>query len=388
VGLGLLAAPASASAAVTLGSDLVGSFGSPSPCDAVAPPGCAAVYETLPGRPTAAPYDGVIVRWRVLAVGPAALFVARYTSDDTVLRTATSEFMNPASLSTAETFPTRLPIKTGERIGIMIDDSTQIEGRMVPGVDTDFFESFPSTTASTPADTADGPAEVAYNADVEPDADGDGYGDETQDGCPTSAATQSPCPISPATPPPPVVVVQRQRINVTRRGVAPVRLSCVASPESRCVGRVGLGMTLTKAIPHRHKGRHHRRGCKDQAARHRSHGACRVTSSRHRRRRVNISLVRSARRFALPPGDRTVGVRLSRPAVTRLESCSKLRVWIVVVTRDALGDPTIVKRRATLAAPAQDRADEITAPPAVTASLSNAGAGRDSCGATPHQPAA
>lgn len=31
-------------------------------------------------------------------------------------------------------------------------------------------------------------------ASIEPDADGDGYGDETQDGCPQSAAYQGPCP--------------------------------------------------------------------------------------------------------------------------------------------------------------------------------------------------
>src|SRR5262249_18308967 len=29
---------------------------------------------------------------------------------------------------------------------------------------------------------------------IEPDADGDGYGDETQDKCPQSAATAAPCP--------------------------------------------------------------------------------------------------------------------------------------------------------------------------------------------------
>jgi hypothetical protein len=390
VGLGLLTAPASASAAVTLGSDLVGPFDPPTQCDPVGPPGCAGVQEALPGRPSTAPYDGVVVRWRALAVGPAALFVGRYTNDDTVLRTATSDFANPTSISTPEAFPTRLPITAGERVGIMIDDATQIVGRGgVTGTDTDFFESFPSTTTPTLADTTDGVVEVAYNADVEPDADGDGYGDETQDGCPTNAATQSPCPISPAPPAvPPAVVVQRQKITVTRRGVAPVRLSCVASPDSRCVGRVGLQMTLMKPIPHRHAGLPHRPGCQHPAAGDRRHAACRrVMSARHRRRRVNISLAHSARRFALPPGESTVGVRLSRPALARLESCSRLRVWIVVVTRDALGDPTIVKRRAVLVAPELDRTDEIPAP-AATASLADMRAGRYSCGSTPRKPAA
>jgi hypothetical protein len=43
-------------------------------------------------------------------------------------------------------------------------------------------------------------------ATVEPDADHDGYGDETQDQCPTDASTQGPCPASstPTPVPPPV----------------------------------------------------------------------------------------------------------------------------------------------------------------------------------------
>ena len=387
VGLGLLVMPASASATVTLGPDLAAGFSSTSACNLVGPPGCAGVHDVLPGRTTIAPYDGVVVRWRVLAVGPAALFVARYTGDDTVLRTATTEFANPTSLSNAETFPTRLPIKAGERVGIMIDDVTQIAGGPNPVADTDFFESFPSTAGPTLADNPDQPAEAAYNADIEPDADGDGYGDETQDACPTSAATQSPCPISPPTAAPPVVVVARQKISVTRRGVAPVRLSCVASPDSRCVGRVGLQMTLMKPIPHRHRGHHHRLRCQHHTAGHRGAAVCRVTSARHRRRRVNISLVRSARRFELPPGQSTVDVRLSQSALARLESCSRLRVWIVTVTRDALGDPTIIKKRALLVAPAQDAADQIPAPPG-TASRAKAWGPAYPCGAPPPKPAA
>ena len=38
---------------------------------------------------------------------------------------------------------------------------------------------------------------------VEPDADGDGYGDETQDQCPTDASTQGPCPAPKVAPAPP-----------------------------------------------------------------------------------------------------------------------------------------------------------------------------------------
>ena len=43
-------------------------------------------------------------------------------------------------------------------------------------------------------------ARLLLSAQLEPDADHDGYGDETQDQCPTDAATQGPCPL--VTPPP------------------------------------------------------------------------------------------------------------------------------------------------------------------------------------------
>jgi hypothetical protein len=45
---------------------------------------------------------------------------------------------------------------------------------------------------SAPFSTTPGAAALV-NADVEPDADADGFGDETQDFCDTDAATQGPC---------------------------------------------------------------------------------------------------------------------------------------------------------------------------------------------------
>ena len=42
---------------------------------------------------------------------------------------------------------------------------------------------------------------------LESDADHDGFGDETQDQCPTNASTQGPCPVAPVTP---VTTVKRR----------------------------------------------------------------------------------------------------------------------------------------------------------------------------------
>jgi len=60
----------------------------------------------------------------------------------------------------------------------------------------------------------DGPY-LGYRLDVsaqlEPDDDGDGFGDETQDQCPTSASTQGPCPTrrSPDNDPPQTTITER-----------------------------------------------------------------------------------------------------------------------------------------------------------------------------------
>jgi hypothetical protein len=196
----LVAVPASASAAVTLGSSLAGSFQTSGPCPTA--DGCAAVQQGLPGRATAAPFDGVVVRFRVRGHGGVRLFVARYTAQDTVLRVATGAAVSATSLDTIRTFPTRLSIRAGESVGVMSEPGFEVGVRQFPGADADVFIPPPSTTTPTPAPGPDGPFEVSFSADVERDADHDGFGDETQDRCPKDAATQAPCVA--AAPPPPL----------------------------------------------------------------------------------------------------------------------------------------------------------------------------------------
>ena len=43
---------------------------------------------------------------------------------------------------------------------------------------------------------------------LEPDADGDGFGDETQDGCPTEPATQGECQVQPDTAAPDTTITE------------------------------------------------------------------------------------------------------------------------------------------------------------------------------------
>jgi hypothetical protein len=199
VGLGLLAGPATASGAVTIGSDLTASdFVDSDPCDL--DDGCGGVQQGLPGRVTAAPFDGVVVRWRARGLGVVRLQVARYTGEDTAILAAMSAPVYLPSLTTDSVFPTRLPISEGEYLGMRLVKDAQFGVRLQSGADIDAFDAGLSTTTPTTSPDADIPAEAAINADIERDADGDGYGDETQDDCPTLQSVQGPCP-PPAVPP-------------------------------------------------------------------------------------------------------------------------------------------------------------------------------------------
>ena len=74
----------------------------------------------------------------------------------------------------------------------------------------------PGSTYVQPNDAPDGSVinvgsftpvagELFYDADIEPDADHDGFGDVSQDSCPADGSTQGAC----AQPPPPVVIVDK-----------------------------------------------------------------------------------------------------------------------------------------------------------------------------------
>jgi hypothetical protein len=51
---------------------------------------------------------------------------------------------------------------------------------------------------STQTFTAGGNVQLDVSARLEADADHDGFGDETQDQCPTNGTIQGPCPVTPA----------------------------------------------------------------------------------------------------------------------------------------------------------------------------------------------
>ncbi|UUY03552.1 hypothetical protein LRS13_23255 [Svornostia abyssi] len=207
----LAVAASGASAATTIGSDLARAAGN-SPCYAgmTLPMNCTIGNASIPSGSQAAggltaPAPGVVVRWRLKHATAASGTTVRLVvmGGNTVRARGSAETLPTAAAT--ETFTTRLPITTGDRVTV---SAAGPNGSSLPVIYQDNASSrhqwFPQLTdGETRAPSAThSNYEVLLNADVEADADGDGYGDETQDACPSKASTQGTCPAAPADPAP------------------------------------------------------------------------------------------------------------------------------------------------------------------------------------------
>jgi hypothetical protein len=158
---------------------------------------------TAPGNPLplTAPVGGVITRWQsnvaLSSPPPEPLSEAL-----TVLRPAGGAVQftvvgqsSPSPVSNGQnSFPTRIPVQVGDRLGLAgafaplycqtssaSDAMGVFNAVLSPGTTQTFI--------NTPG------YRVPASAVIEADADGDGFGDETQDACPQSAAVQVACPV-------------------------------------------------------------------------------------------------------------------------------------------------------------------------------------------------
>jgi hypothetical protein len=150
----------------------------------------------------------VVVRWRVNdATGSFAMRVLRAVAFNYTF-ISTRAVRTPASIG-VESFPTRQPIEAGDYVGLEAGPQSGV-GLSNAGTAGDTaagWQATPDGHIAAPVAVAGG-ITFAYNADVEPDADHDGYGDETQDKCPTDASTQDVCPPPPPPAPSPAPATQ------------------------------------------------------------------------------------------------------------------------------------------------------------------------------------
>jgi hypothetical protein len=155
------------------------------------------------GLPLAAPAAGVVTKWKVNSAfvappGFAAserMRVFRATGAPNEFQTIAES--SPGAVQTGQnTFATQIPVQAGDRFGAFApagsllvlcattssEDKLGIkEGDVAPG----------SKATYTPVEKI----QLALSVTIEPDADNDGFGDETQDKCPRSAKLQTECPL-------------------------------------------------------------------------------------------------------------------------------------------------------------------------------------------------
>jgi hypothetical protein len=207
----LLAAPSYAS--ITLGQ--LTPAGNPFGCG----DGSYIVQTGVAGGPDyrVPPGGGVITGWkgRTFSTGGAdqilqLAVIGDNVSGDAVTFEALSDFEHLAPVAPSGriySFTTRISVDGGERIGLYAKDTSGPEaftwGCAVPtgsgNADRDIWGALTAPViGGPPAPATFGQflsQRVPVEATLEADADNDGFGDETQDACPQSAATQAACPI-------------------------------------------------------------------------------------------------------------------------------------------------------------------------------------------------
>lgn len=171
------------------------------------------VQKTVDGASTALPFDGVVVRWRVLSAHSDQFRVRvlgpQGSSGLKVLGSSAVESVSvepSPPIGKVTSFATRLPIPAGSYLGLASPTKALAPIALnVSGASATEFQDAPDGTVITAPGTARS-WEVAYDADIEPDADHDGYGDVTQDSCPGAGTIhEGSCPPPPSSPISPAV---------------------------------------------------------------------------------------------------------------------------------------------------------------------------------------
>jgi hypothetical protein len=179
-----LALPASSFGAVTIGSNLTAGGTETNACSGG---GCTfAQVAPLPSGHTAAgglvsPADGVVTRWRIKsgsAQNPVKLRILRPTGGGAFTAVGTSA-TGTTGMDVTQ-FDTRLSIKAGDYIGV---DNANDALIFAPTPGASIYKWTPQLAdgSNRAADATSGTLELMAQADIEPDVDCDGLGDETQD---------------------------------------------------------------------------------------------------------------------------------------------------------------------------------------------------------------
>jgi hypothetical protein len=190
-----LVGAAGATAATEVGSNCI--------ANAAQPGGTVVPISYAPGQPLpiAAPSGGVVTKWKSQVIPGAALpqqlKVFRPAGAPNVFTAVGDSTFGTVNGGTTNAFDTQLSVQAGDRFGLHgpgptsgglycnTGNAADVMGQFLGAVPFGTTQAFPEQAGAQPA--------VAVV--IEPDADNDGFGDETQDKCPQSAALQTECPV-------------------------------------------------------------------------------------------------------------------------------------------------------------------------------------------------
>lgn len=175
--LAMLVGPASAAAAVTLGSPLTAPIDRTGECPQEFPPvkvegGCELVTlaASAPGAIEASPIDGTVVRWRVQGASSVpgyGVAVMRRNGPGSYTVTAASSEVTPLGAG-VETFTTDLPILAGEYVAFVVPVGGQISELKSPSNLAIFTSPLAVGATGPPFFESSTEVEGAFNAEVEP----------------------------------------------------------------------------------------------------------------------------------------------------------------------------------------------------------------------------
>lgn len=196
--LGPLAAPAPAPAATAVGASLDRAADAPGggagPCPGIPEACTVALLRDGAGRDAAVPADGVLVAVAVRAApgagGVVVPRVLRPAGGDTVVPVADGP---PVTLTGGvQRVPVRLPVRAGDVLALRADALPGVFAAPAgAGTHAVFAEPPAWPVGADPREPDPGaplPGDLLLAAELEADGDGDGFGDETQDACPTDPA--------------------------------------------------------------------------------------------------------------------------------------------------------------------------------------------------------
>jgi hypothetical protein len=151
------------------------------------------VQTASPGNAYAAPFDGVLTSWGSTTDtwDSATLKVIRLGSGNSFTVLGQD---GPRAEGTVS--PIRIPVRQGDILGLLFPPQENCPGGANPGSSEYVIKGVSHDVGLGPGTFDQGPFpsfQISVSARIEHDADHDGYGDETQDLCPTDPTLHSVC---------------------------------------------------------------------------------------------------------------------------------------------------------------------------------------------------